>query len=59
MMWQIRWLNRSIATIIATLHLIYIYIEREREREREREIKEIANEIAAEKPLKFAKEVIG
>ena len=37
MMWQIRWLNRSIATIIATLHLIYIYIYRERERERERE----------------------
>ena len=65
MMWQIRWLNRSIATIIATLHLIYIYKEREREkekereREREREIKEIANEIVAEKPLKFAKEDIG
>ena len=37
--------------------ILYIYIERERERERE--IKEIANEIAAEKPLKFAKEVIG
>ena len=42
---------------------IYIYKEREREkekeREREREIKDIANEIAVEKPLKFAKEIIG
>ena len=41
MMWLLIWLNRSVATINATLQLldiyIYIYIERERERERERD----------------------